>query len=98
MLINRPQVHIISREVTMPGGEIARAFFAIREVNGVLDVKFLGIKPIEAHETSPVLLLDSPRVTIWQDVPLVSVFEKLSPFFTLEFLTSQLARAPSKKV
>lgn len=96
MLINRPQVHIVAKEVTLASGELASAYFAVVEINGVYDVKFLGIKPLEARATAPVLLLESPRQNVWKEAPIVSAFEKISPFFTLDFLTSQLARAPSR--
>jgi hypothetical protein len=96
MLIRKPQVHIFSREVILASGEFVRAFFAVIDIEGAREIKFLGIKPLES-EVAPVLLLDAPRKTVWQETPIVSVFEKLSPFFTLDFLTSQLARAPSKK-
>ena len=96
MLIIKPQVRIITREVTLASGELVRAYFAVIDINGVIDLKFLGTKPLEASTATPVLLLDSPKKSIWQDVAVVSVFEKVSPFFTLDFLTSQLARAPSR--
>ncbi len=96
MLIHKPQVHIISKEVTTASGELVRAFFAVLDVNGVLEVKFLGIKPIEA-KTEEVLLLDTPKVTVFGETPILSQFERVSHYFTLDYLVNQLARAPSRK-
>lgn len=101
MLIKKPQVHIVSREVTLATGELVRAFFAIIDDNGVREVKFLGIKPIESEASASyeeVLLLAEPKkITIFGDLFIPSIFEAISPFYTLDFLTSQLARAPSVK-
>jgi hypothetical protein len=96
MLITKPQVHIISREVTTPSGELVRAYFAVIDVNGVLEVKFLGTKPIEA-KADDVLLLENAKVAVYAEAPLVSPFERVSHYFTLDYLVHQLARAPSRR-
>lgn len=97
MLISKPQVHIVSREVTLASGELVRAFFAVIDVNGVLEVKFLGTKPIEAKaETAEVLLLENPKVSVYPEAPILSPFERVSHYFTLDYLVQQLARAPSR--
>lgn len=98
MLITKPQIHIISREVATASGELVRAFFAVIDVNGVLEVKFLGTKPIEARaEDTEVLLLDAPKAAVYAEAPILSRFERVSHYFTLDYLVNQLARAPSRK-
>ena len=96
MLIAKPQVHIISKEVTTASGELVRAFFAVIDVNGVYEVKFLGTKPIEPSSEAEVLLLESPKATVYAEAPIPSPFERVSHYFTLDFLVNQLARAPSR--
>ena len=101
MLIKQPQVQIFHKKVTLATGEAVLAFFAVIETNGVREIKFLGTKPLEATNTSSeqeVLLLKSaPVASVYGDAPIFSYFETVSPFYTLDFLTSQLARAPSVK-
>ncbi|MDE1874734.1 MAG: hypothetical protein KGH68_01550 [Patescibacteria group bacterium] len=97
MLIRKPQVNIISREVTLATGEVVRAFFAVIVTEGVPEVRFLGTQSIEAQaEREEVLMLAAPRVCSECCELFISKFiEAISPFYTLDFLTSQLARAPS---
>jgi hypothetical protein len=100
MLIQRPNIRIVSREVTLKSGERALAYFAVREVFGVLECKFLGTKVIgapKAETGAEILLLAAPVQTVWAETPIRTIYETFSPYFTLEFLTSQLARAPSRK-
>jgi len=101
MLIRKPQVHIVSREVTLATGELVRAFFAVIETEGVREIKFLGTKPIEETASAPaqeeVLMLEAPKTTIFGEIFIRSFFEAVSPYFNLDFLTSQMARAPSVK-
>jgi hypothetical protein len=81
--------------VTLATGEAVLVFFAIIESGGVREIKFLGTKPLEKE---PVLLLEEAHiVSIYGEAPKLSYFEAVSPFYTLDFLTSQLARAPSVK-
>jgi hypothetical protein len=96
MLIIKPQVRIISREVALPSGELVRAFFALIDIQGVIEVKFLGTKPISENiESNKILLLDCPKKTVC-NTPVVSTFyETVYSFNTLDLLVNQLARAPS---
>lgn len=82
----------------MASGEIVRAYFAVIDINGVLDVKFLGTKPLEtkADAQSKPLLLECASKICSNFRPIVSPFEKVSHYFTLDFLVNQLARAPSR--
>ncbi|HEU0080468.1 MAG TPA: hypothetical protein VFQ72_00370 [Candidatus Paceibacterota bacterium] len=96
MLIKKPQVHIVSREVALATGELVRAFFAVIEAEGLREVRFLGFKPLESETSSPVLALTAPRsIASYGDIFIPSSFEAVSPFSALDFLTSQPARAPS---
>lgn len=96
MLTTRPQVHIFTREVELATGEHVIAYFAVIEMNGSYNVRLIGTKPAESEAKAATLLLDAPKETIWYETPIRTVFEAVSPFFTLDFLTSQLARAPSR--
>jgi len=99
MLAKRPQIHIVSQEVTLVTGELVRAFFAVIESDGYREIKFIGTRPVEAPASAEaqteVLLLDAPKATVFGDLFIPSYFQAVSPFYTLDFLTSQLARAPS---
>lgn len=100
MLIRKPQVHIISREVTLATGEVVRAFFAVIETEGVREIKFLGTQPIHAapEAKGEALMLAAPKVCSEYCELFISKFiEAISPFYTLDFLVNQLARAPSVK-
>lgn len=98
MLITKPQVHIVTKEVTLASGELVRAYFVVMDINGVLDVRFLGTKPLEAAHTeaeeAPLLIAGTEKVCV-ACAPIVSPFEKVSHYFSLDFLVNQLARAPS---
>jgi hypothetical protein len=100
MLIRKPQVNIFTRDVVLPTGEFVRAFFAVIETEGFREIKFLGTRSIdtaETAETAPAetLLLAAPVVGVFGDLFIPSYFEATAPFYTLDFLTSQSARAPS---
>ncbi|HEY4500319.1 MAG TPA: hypothetical protein VJH25_00825 [Candidatus Paceibacterota bacterium] len=97
MLITRPNIQIVSREITLESGERAIAYFAIREIYGVLEYKFLGAKILKQAPEAKVLLLDNPREVIFGQTPIRTIYEFFSPFYTLDFLINQLARAPSVK-
>jgi hypothetical protein len=99
MLITKPQVHIVTREVILATGERAWAYFAVIDINGVLDIKFLGTKLIE-EQVAPeaqILLIEGPKTSVYQSAAIKSPFEKVSHYFSLDFLVNQLARAPSSK-
>jgi hypothetical protein len=103
MLIQQPKVCIVSRQVSLGNGEAALAFFALINVGGAVEVRFLGSKPLSAAEvaasaTAPaaVLLLENPIVrfvaaVVYRAVEYVAAFVS-----SLEFLTSQPARAPAR--
>lgn len=99
MLILKPEIRIISRKVTLTNGAEIFAYFAVMDVSGVLQVKFLGTKPIDVSPVSnkAVLLLENIKSQIFGEVSIRTIYEILSPFYTPDFLTSQLARAPSIK-
>lgn len=101
MLIKQPQVNIVFRDVVLATGEKARAYFAVIISEGVQEVRFLGVKPIPTEATTAaaeeVLLLETSKTSVFGDLLIPSFFETISPFYTLDFLTSQLARAPSAK-
>ncbi|MEK7163285.1 MAG: hypothetical protein AAB775_01055 [Patescibacteria group bacterium] len=98
MLIPKPDIRIISRKVTLKNGTEALAYFAVINVQGVLEFKFLGMKMAEAPSVSPkipMFLLENPRQKIFGETPVKSLYEFFSPFYSLDFLVSQMARAPS---
>lgn len=97
MLITKPQVHIVSREVALASGELVRAFFAVIDVNGVLEVRFLGTKPVTEAKADRALLLECPKACVYPEAPVLSQFERVSHYFTIDYLVNQLARAPSGK-
>lgn len=99
MLIPKPDIRIVTKKVTLQNGTEALAYFAIIDVQGVLEARFLGTKAIEenAAASAAPLLLDSPRVQIFGEYRVTSFFDLLSPFYTLDFLVNALARAPSVK-
>ena len=97
MLITRPNIQIVSREITLESGDKAIAYFAIREICGVLEYKFLGTKILKQAPETRVLLLENSRQQIFGDTPVRTIYEFFSPFYTLDFLVNQLARAPSVK-
>lgn len=97
MLIPKPDIRILTRKVTLENGAEALAYFAVIDVLGVLKVRFLGTKTFDAPDIQKekVLLLENRPEVVFGDAPVRTIYEFLSPFFNLEFLTSQLARAPS---
>lgn len=101
MLIKQPSVRIASKEITLATGELARAYFALVTIEGYTEVRFLGIQPIEASEgvsrasEAPVALLDACFTRSCEALDAESPFESASPYFSLDLLINQLARAPS---
>jgi hypothetical protein len=96
-LIKRPQIRIVSRDITLATGELARAFFAVMVIEGRTEVKYLGTKPLEAEiaqaEATP--LLSAPICTVCIEQKSVISRSVFSPFFSLDLFANQLARAPS---
>lgn len=102
MLIKQPQVNIVFRDVVLATGEKARAYFAVIVSEGVRDVRFLGVKTLSDVEASAqsveVALLEAPKkASFWSELFIPSIFQAVSPFYTLDFLVNQLARAPSAR-
>lgn len=96
MLIKQPQVRIVTKPVTLDNGEAALAYFALVNISGQIEVRFLGTKIVETAETAPVLLLENISEQIFGETPSHAFSVQPSPFFsTLELLFNQLARAPS---
>ena len=98
MLIPKPQVNIVSRVITAQSGELLRAFFALVNINGRVEVRFLGTKPLEAEmdvREAPLALLENCCEQTFGESTISSIQEVVSPFFSLDFLVNQLARAPS---
>lgn len=95
MLILKPQVRIITKEVALATGELVRAYFAVVDIDGVIDIRFLGTKPIQNKAEEAPLLLACASKCARTTPHIVSPFEKVSHYFTLDFLVNQLARAPS---
>jgi len=100
MLIAQPKVRIVSKEVTLATGDIVRAYFAVILTEGVQEVRFLGTKPVETTEAAETpcaapLCIAAPKTATLYETFIPAIFEAVSPFYTLDFLTSQLARAPS---
>ncbi|HEU5114623.1 MAG TPA: hypothetical protein VFT82_02560 [Candidatus Paceibacterota bacterium] len=99
MLIRKPQVHIFAKEVTLATGELVRAFFAVIETEGVPEIRFLGTKPIEENvaPSAEPLLLDTPKRSVYTELFIPTFIEAVSPYFNLDFLVNQLARAPNAR-
>ena len=102
MLIKKPQINIISRNVTLATGEVVLAFFAIIETEGVREIRFLGTKPVANSQgsqqktaTEQVLLIEGVAPCTFGECTIPTYAEIVSPFYTLDFLINQLARAPS---
>ena len=94
MLIPKPDIRILTRKIILSNGREALACFALMNVQGVLEVKFLGTKLIEKE---PVLLLENLKSVVFGETPICTIYETFSPYFSLDFLMNQLARAPSFK-
>ncbi len=98
MLIKRPEIRIVSKDVTLVTGELVRAFFAVMNIEGRVEVRFLGTKPLDATTASseaPVVLLSSPSCEACFEPFQVISRSVFSPFFSLDLFANQLARAPS---
>jgi hypothetical protein len=99
MLIQKPTVRIFSKEVTLGNGERAFAYFALINIAGAVEIRFLGTKtaPIETAKETAILALPEA----FRHAPILA-FKALftayvAPFvYTLVFLQNQLARAPSR--
>jgi len=94
MLISKPDIRIFTKKITLSNGKEALVCFAVMDVLGVLEVKFLGTKLIEKE---PVLLLENVKSIVFGETPIRTIYETFSPYFSLDFLVNQLARAPSVK-
>ena len=100
MLIKQPQIRIVSKEVTLGTGEVVLAYFALVNTEGVIEARFLGTKPIPAataETEAPVALLENILAPFQFHTSPKPFFARVSPFFSLDFLVNQLARAPSVK-
>ena len=94
MLIKQPQIRIVTKQVTLASGEVVLAYFALVNIEGQVEVRFLGTKPIEA--SAPVLLLENTVEQIFGETTSHVFSVHPSPFFsTIELLWNQMARAPS---
>ncbi|MFA6158003.1 MAG: hypothetical protein WC763_00040 [Candidatus Paceibacterota bacterium] len=96
-LIKRPEIRIISKDITLATGELVRAFFAVMNIEGRTEIRFLGTKPLEAEmaqaDATPLLAAPICHVCVEQEAVMFrSVF---LPFFSLDLFANQLARAPS---
>ncbi len=97
MLIKQPQVRIVTKPVTLATGEVVLAYFALVNITGQVEGRFLGTKPVEAEAPqAPVLLLENITEQIFGETSSHTFSVQPSPFFsTLDLLWNQLARAPS---
>ncbi len=102
MLIKQPQVRIVTRPVTLENGEAALAYFALVNIAGAVEVRFLGTQAVSdtaaacTAQAEAVLALPAAfKAALWQ--PSKATYSAyVSPFVsTLCFLQNQLARAPS---
>lgn len=101
MLIKQPQVRIATRKVTLWNGEAALAFFALINIEGAIEVRFLGTKPLEtpaAHEDAVLALPEAFRQAPLQALKAVFTAYTAPYISTLCFLVSQPARAPATNV
>lgn len=102
MLIQQPQVRIVTKQVTLGNGEAVLAYFAVITMAGVPEVRFLGHKPLPAAQdassfASPaqVLLLAGQVARVYGEC-VVCWFESLAlQIKATDLLVQQLARAPS---
>ena len=98
MLIRQPQVRIISRPVTLVSGEAVLAFFALINVEGAIEVQFLGTKAVQSETKPQGAVLSLPEAIRHAFVFTLKAYfaAYVAPFFsTLLILNNQLARAPS---
>ncbi|MBI5133828.1 MAG: hypothetical protein HZA81_00340 [Candidatus Taylorbacteria bacterium] len=98
MLIKQPQIRIATRKVALWNGEAALAFFALINIEGAVEVKFLGTRPIEARTAPEEAVLALPEA--FRAEPLLTLqavfLAYVAPYIsTLCFLVSQPARAPN---
>jgi len=102
MLIHQPKVRIISRPVTFETGEAAFAYFALINVAGAVEIRFLGTKAVSetanAATAQEETVLSLPEA--FRHAPILAakaVFAAYkAPFVsTLAFLINQSPRAPS---
>lgn len=98
MLIKQPQVRIATKQVTLASGEVVLAYFALVNIAGQVEVRFLGTKPLPAQTAtdSEVFLLENITAQHFGETSSHTFSVQPSPFFsTIELLWNQLARAPS---
>ncbi len=99
MLLTKPTVRIISRDVTASNGELVRAFYAVIDIQGVIEVRFLGTKSIAEESVSDAVqvpLLANKPVRNYGETIIQTYKSVVSPFIqSLDLLVQQLARAPS---
>lgn len=96
MLIQQPQVRIVTRPVTLDNGEAALAYFALVNIAGQIEVRFLGTKAVAAPVPEAALLLENHVEQIFGETPSHSFGLQPSPFLSsFCLLLNQLARAPS---
>ncbi|HEY9480812.1 MAG TPA: hypothetical protein VIR98_01095 [Candidatus Paceibacterota bacterium] len=98
MLIQQPKVHIVSKEVVLGNGESVFAFFALINMGGAVEVRFLGTKTAPAQMAKEDAVLTLPAA--FTRAPLLAakaVFQTyVAPFvYTLVFLVNQPPRAPA---
>ncbi len=94
MLIKQPQVQIVTKPVTLPSGEAALAYFALVNIAGQVEVRFLGTKPLPKQ--APVLLLVSSAIKQLCGEVKILFATVTEPFLSsYEYLVNQRARAPS---
>ncbi len=95
MLIKQPQVQIVTKPVNLPSGEAALAYFALVNIAGQVEVRFLGTKPLPKQEAPVLLLVSSALKQLCGEVK--TLFATVTePFFSsYEYLVNQRARAPS---
>ena len=98
MLIQQPKVRIVSKEVVLGNGELALAFFAVINMGGAVEVRFLGTKTAPAQTAQETTVLALP--VAFARAPYLAakaVFQAyVAPFVsTLAFLINQSPRAPA---
>jgi len=95
MLAIQKQSHIVSKEIVLPNGAKAVALFLIHnDNNGHLKARLISVRPLETQKTTALpVYFESESIS-----PLSFVCSEycLKTFKDFAFLTSQLARAPSR--
>ncbi len=101
MLIQQPQVRIVTKQVTLGNGDVVLAYFAVISTNGAPEVRFLGHKPFSASQgasagvVAPLMLAAGHSARVFGEC-VTRWFESLYlQIFKTDLLVQQLARAPS---